>query len=75
MVVVTDGHTFDGYKEPCEAIRNAVSEARGMEIKIFGVAITPDHMVMWRPRVVFNGVHCMNCMSEMPVVSHCLSSK
>ncbi|XP_030638999.1 collagen alpha-1(VI) chain-like [Chanos chanos] len=44
MVVVTDGHSIDGFKEPCGGVSYAVSEARGLDIKIFGVAISPDHM-------------------------------
>ncbi|XP_052356925.1 collagen alpha-1(VI) chain-like [Oncorhynchus keta] len=39
MVVVTDGHPLDGYKEPCGGVAYTVSEARAMNINIFSVAI------------------------------------
>uniref|UniRef100_A0A8K9WTT1 VWFA domain-containing protein n=1 Tax=Oncorhynchus mykiss TaxID=8022 RepID=A0A8K9WTT1_ONCMY len=35
MVVVTDGHPLDGYKEPCGGVAHTVSEARAMNINIF----------------------------------------
>ncbi|XP_071001674.1 collagen alpha-1(VI) chain-like [Oncorhynchus clarkii lewisi] len=44
MVVVTDGHPLDGYKEPCGGVAHTVSEARAMNINIFSVAITPHHL-------------------------------
>uniref|UniRef100_UPI00398E51E9 collagen alpha-1(VI) chain n=1 Tax=Pristiophorus japonicus TaxID=55135 RepID=UPI00398E51E9 len=44
MIVVTDGHPIEGYKEPCGGLDNAVSDAKSQGIKIFSVAITPDHL-------------------------------
>ncbi|XP_078407687.1 collagen alpha-1(VI) chain [Cetorhinus maximus] len=44
MVVVTDGHPIEGYKEPCGGLDSAASDAKSQEIKIFSVAITPDHV-------------------------------
>eukprot|EP00062_Callorhinchus_milii_P014679 gi/632964123/ref/XP_007898245.1/ PREDICTED: collagen alpha-1(VI) chain [Callorhinchus milii] len=44
MIVVTDGHPIEGYKEPCGGLESAVSDAKNQGIKIFSVAITPDHL-------------------------------
>ncbi|XP_067844205.1 collagen alpha-1(VI) chain [Heptranchias perlo] len=44
MIVVTDGHPIEGYKEPCGGLDNAASDAKNQGIKIFSVAITPDHL-------------------------------
>ncbi|XP_072339121.1 collagen alpha-1(VI) chain [Scyliorhinus torazame] len=44
MVVVTDGHPIEGYKEPCGGLDSAASDAKNQGIKIFSVAITPDHL-------------------------------
>lgn len=43
--MVTDGHPLEGYKEPCGGLEDAVNEARHLGIKVFSVAITPDHLV------------------------------
>lgn len=45
LIVVTDGHPLEGYKEPCGGLEDAVNEARHLGIKVFSVAITPDHLV------------------------------
>ncbi|KAA0707569.1 Collagen alpha-1(VI) chain [Triplophysa tibetana] len=42
IVVVTDGHPMNGYKEPCGGIQDAANEARQHRIKVFAVAISPD---------------------------------
>ena len=39
MVVVTDGHPLEGYKEPCGGLEDAVNEAKHLGIKVFSVAI------------------------------------
>ncbi|XP_069790040.1 collagen alpha-1(VI) chain [Narcine bancroftii] len=44
MIVVTDGHPIEGYKEPCGGLDSAASDAKNQGIKIFSVAITPDHL-------------------------------
>ncbi|OWK05895.1 hypothetical protein Celaphus_00012837 [Cervus elaphus hippelaphus] len=44
LIVVTDGHPLEGYKEPCGGLEDAVNEAKHLGIKVFSVAITPDHL-------------------------------
>ncbi|XP_077170119.1 collagen alpha-1(VI) chain [Paroedura picta] len=44
LVVVTDGHPLDGYKEPCGGLEDAVNEAKHLGIKVFSIAISPDHL-------------------------------
>ncbi|XP_060088370.1 collagen alpha-1(VI) chain [Heteronotia binoei] len=44
LVVVTDGHPLDGYKEPCGGLEDAVNEARHLGIKVFSIAISPNHL-------------------------------
>ncbi|XP_032880229.1 collagen alpha-1(VI) chain isoform X1 [Amblyraja radiata] len=42
MIVVTDGHPIEGYKEPCGGLESAATDATNQGIKIFAVAISPD---------------------------------
>ncbi|MBN3295210.1 CO6A1 protein, partial [Amia calva] len=44
MIVVTDGHPIEGYKEPCGGLQDAANEAKHLGIKVFAVAISPDHL-------------------------------
>uniref|UniRef100_A0A8C3SU05 Collagen alpha-1(VI) chain n=1 Tax=Chelydra serpentina TaxID=8475 RepID=A0A8C3SU05_CHESE len=44
LIVVTDGHPLDGYKEPCGGLEDAANEAKHLGIKVFAVAISPDHL-------------------------------
>ncbi|XP_048356716.1 collagen alpha-1(VI) chain [Sphaerodactylus townsendi] len=44
LVVVTDGHPWDGYKEPCGGLEDAVNEAKHLGIKVFSIAISPNHL-------------------------------
>ncbi|XP_044159386.1 collagen alpha-1(VI) chain [Bufo gargarizans] len=44
LVVVTDGHPLEGYKEPCGGLEDAANEARHLGIKVFSVAISPNHL-------------------------------
>ncbi|KAL0985325.1 hypothetical protein UPYG_G00155510 [Umbra pygmaea] len=77
MVVVTDGHPLDGYKEPCGGVAYAVSEARAMNIKIFSVAITPYHMTSRLDSMATDALvaHSLSATSEDPeVVGNTISS-
>ncbi|KPP65555.1 collagen alpha-1(VI) chain-like [Scleropages formosus] len=42
IVVVTDGHPDNGYKEPCGGLQDAANEARQLGIKVFSIAVSPD---------------------------------
>ena len=53
--MVTDGHPLEGYKEPCGGLEDAVNEAKHLGIKVFSVAITPDHLVGHPPRARSGG--------------------
>uniref|UniRef100_A0A8C5QNN4 Collagen alpha-1(VI) chain n=1 Tax=Leptobrachium leishanense TaxID=445787 RepID=A0A8C5QNN4_9ANUR len=44
LVVITDGHPLEGYKEPCGGLEDAANEARQLGIKTFSVAISPNHL-------------------------------
>lgn len=43
--MVTDGHPLEGYKEPCGGLDDAANEAKHLGIKVFSVAISPNHLV------------------------------
>uniref|UniRef100_A0A663M903 Collagen alpha-1(VI) chain n=1 Tax=Athene cunicularia TaxID=194338 RepID=A0A663M903_ATHCN len=44
LIVVTDGHPLEGYKEPCGGLDDAANEAKHLGIKVFSVAISPNHL-------------------------------
>ncbi|XP_038605172.1 collagen alpha-1(VI) chain [Tachyglossus aculeatus] len=44
LIVVTDGHPLEGYKEPCGGLEDAVNEAKHLGIKVFSIAISPGHL-------------------------------
>ncbi|XP_029462599.1 collagen alpha-1(VI) chain [Rhinatrema bivittatum] len=44
LIVVTDGHPLEGYKEPCGGLEDAANEAKHLGIKVFSVAISPNHL-------------------------------
>ncbi|KAM6268746.1 collagen alpha-1(VI) chain [Porphyrio hochstetteri] len=44
LIVVTDGHPLEGYKEPCGGLDDAANEAKHLGIKVFSVAISPHHL-------------------------------
>ncbi|XP_034995413.1 collagen alpha-1(VI) chain [Zootoca vivipara] len=44
LIVVTDGHPLEGYKEPCGGLEDAAAEAKHLGIKVFSIAISPDHL-------------------------------
>uniref|UniRef100_A0A8C7F137 VWFA domain-containing protein n=1 Tax=Oncorhynchus kisutch TaxID=8019 RepID=A0A8C7F137_ONCKI len=77
MVVVTDGHPLDGYKEPCGGVAHAVSEARAMNINIFSVAITPHHLDNRLGSIATNVQHTHNMSAtseDLQVVRNTISS-
>ncbi|XP_069081583.1 collagen alpha-1(VI) chain [Pleurodeles waltl] len=44
LIVVTDGHPLEGYKEPCGGLEDAANEAKFLGIRVFSVAISPNHL-------------------------------
>ncbi|KAM4626624.1 collagen alpha-1(VI) chain [Discoglossus pictus] len=44
LIVVTDGHPLEGYKEPCGGLEDAANEAKHLGLKVFSVAISPNHL-------------------------------
>ncbi|XP_034641146.1 collagen alpha-1(VI) chain [Trachemys scripta elegans] len=44
LIVVTDGHPLEGYKEPCGGLEDAANEPKHLGIKVFAVAISPDQL-------------------------------
>lgn len=82
MIVVTDGHPLEGYKEPCGGLEDAVNEAKHLGIKVFSVAITPDHLVRVSPPLIPNtqdGGPLASWASEplaswAPLFCHCLGT-
>ncbi|XP_053554876.1 collagen alpha-1(VI) chain [Bombina bombina] len=44
LIVVTDGHPLEGYKEPCGGLEDAANEAKQLGLKVFSVAISPNHL-------------------------------
>ena len=65
LVVVTDGHPLEGYKEPCGGLEDAVNEAKHLGIKVFSVAITPDHLVRHPPGPAVD-VPFSSCPQSLP---------
>ncbi|XP_061463625.1 collagen alpha-1(VI) chain [Rhineura floridana] len=44
LIVVTDGHPLEGYKEPCGGLEDAANEAKQAGMKVFSIAISPHHL-------------------------------
>ncbi|KFZ62872.1 Collagen alpha-1(VI) chain, partial [Podiceps cristatus] len=66
LIVVTDGHPLEGYKEPCGGLDDAANEAKHLGIKVFSVAISPNHLV---------GTTWLNCPSQTPSLSFLVLQK
>lgn len=66
MIVVTDGHPLEGYKEPCGGLEDAVNEAKHLGIKVFSVAITPDHLVGCCPPPASRLPEGPHCPAHLP---------
>lgn len=60
MIVVTDGHPIDGYKEPCGGLEEAVAEAKHLGIKIFAVDISPRHLEVRLNIIASDHLHRQN---------------